>query len=464
MPSRGHAKPRRGISVSSRWGWGPSASERKLAASVTKKNTALTLLLAGLFCFSAHPAPASAQVPFEQALRDLGSADAATRLRTVQMLKEAAYPESAAPLARLIVDSQDSVQLEAIAAELNIFIAEKIVPRKRVGFIVELRTPVAADAIFTTGPLAVGPRPVPLEVLDALRTAARDDNPRVRLEAMYAFGVLAVEPGGDRRRELLRTSGPDVAAMIGAVDPAHRYAALQVIGRVFERRLHDEAIEQNLGDAVISALNEKEPALQAAAMEALGAMRYERAVQGLMDLFQYHGKGDMAESVLDAIAHIAHPSSVPLLVAQLASKNAALKGMAIEGLARAGDRTRLGDVQSATRTDRNGSLQLAGSFASVMLSGDAAGGGMAPIVEELANPRLREQARWYLIEAAPGRTQTFTRFLQDPDPLVRTALVDALGLSGDSAAIALVQPMASDKDVQVARAVERALARLRQVK
>src|ERR1700704_5577430 len=30
VPSRGHAKPRRGISVSSRWGWGPSASERKL--------------------------------------------------------------------------------------------------------------------------------------------------------------------------------------------------------------------------------------------------------------------------------------------------------------------------------------------------------------------------------------------------------------------------------------------------
>ena len=415
-----------------------------------------------IVAFVVLTATAVAQVPFEQAIRDLSSADAGLRLRTAQMLKGAAYPESAVPLAKLIVDPQDDVQLEAIAAELNIFLAAKIVPRKRVGFVVEKRTPVAADAIFTTGPLAIGPRPVPIEVLDALRTAARDDNPRVRLEAMYAFGVLAVEPGGNRRRELLRTSGPDLAAMIGAVDPAHRYAALRVIGRVLERRLQDDPIDQRVGDAVIGALNEKEPAMQAAAMQALGSLHYERAVQGLMDLFQYYGKGQMAESALDGIAHIAHPSSAPLLVAQLASKNATLRGMAIEGLARAGDRGKLTDLQTALATDRNPSIQLAGSFASVMLS-EPGVEGLARLVEALQNPRLREQARWYLIEAAPGRTQAFTRYLQDPDPLVRTALVDALGLSDDSAAMALVQPMASDKDVQVARAVERAVTRLRQI-
>jgi HEAT repeat protein len=421
------------------------------------------LLLLGILLFlavfparPAYPAPAAvaaSQIPFEKALSDLASPDPGTRLRTVQLLKDAAYAESAVPLARLVVDRDVAVQLEAIAAELNIFLARKIVPRKRVGFVVEVRTSVAADAIFASGPLSVGPRPVPIEVLDALRTAARDDNPRVRLEAVYGFGVLAVEPGGNRRRDLLRTSGPDLAAMIGAVDPAHRYAALLVIGRVFKRRLHDQPIDQDVGDAVVSALNEKEPAMQAAAMQALGAMRYDRAVQGLIDVFRYHGKGSLAESALDAIAHIGHASSVPFLIDQLTSRNAAQKLLAIEGLARAGDRTRLADIQPAIGADRNSRL---------MLSDDAVGG-IAPIVEALANPSLREPARSYLIEAAPGRSQAFTRYLQDPDPLVRTALVDALGLSDDEAALALVRPLASDQDLEVARAVERALARLNQI-
>ena len=103
---------------------------------------------------------------------------------------------------------------------------------------------------------------------------------------MYAFGVLAVEPGGSRRREMLRTSGPDLAAMIGAVDPFQRYAALRVLGRVFERRLQDDPVDESVGDAVIGVLNDRNKDMQSAAMQALGAMRYERGVQGLMDLFQ----------------------------------------------------------------------------------------------------------------------------------------------------------------------------------
>ena len=422
-------------------------------------------ILLGLFfvpAFPARPALPAPQISFDQAVTDLSSSDTATRLLTVQLLKDAGYPEAAEPLAKMVTDANDAIQLEAIAGELNIFLAEKIVPRRRVGLLVEKREAIAADALFNSGPLAIGPRPVPLVVLDALRTAARDDNPRVRLEAVYAFGVLAVEPRGARRTELVRASGRDLAAMVNAVDPYHRYAALRVISRVFWRRGADMPADEYVGDIVINALNEKEKAMQQAAMQALAAMKYDRAVQGLTDLFQHYGKGEMAEAALDAVAHIGHPSSVPLFLSLLASKNDVIKGIAVEGLARAGDQTKRVQIQAAVAPARNGSLQIAGDFATLMLSAPSSPEGLDSIVEALARTRLHDQAFWYLVEAAPGRAPAFARYLKDPDPMVRVDVVNALGLGDDVAALAVIEPLASDPDLEVARAVERAVARLRQ--
>ncbi len=233
----------------------------------------------------------SAQVSFEQATRDLASPDAGTRLKAAQMMKQAGYPEAAVPLAALVTDPADEVQLEAIAAELNIFLEERIVPRKRIGFVIEVRNQVLAESAFSSGPLAIGAKPVPSEVLTALRTASRDEQPRVALEAIYAFGVLAVEPSGQVRRELLHTSGPALAALLGVPDPAMRFAAVRVIGRVFAPRVHDGPIEESLGDAVITALNDPDRAVKSAAMESLGLLRYTRGVQALTELFQVLRQG-----------------------------------------------------------------------------------------------------------------------------------------------------------------------------
>jgi HEAT repeat protein len=404
--------------------------------------------------FLAAPA---AQVTFEKATADLTSADASTRFRAAQMLKEAAYPESAVPLAKLVTDPQDEVQLEAIAAELNIFLAEKIVVRKRVGFVVEVRNQIVAQKAFASGPQVIGPRPVPMEVLSALRTAAADENPRVALEAIYAFGTLAVQPGGASRREMLHAAAPALAALTGAPEPARRYAALRVIGRVFEQRRQDEPVDQSIGDAVIALLNEKDRALKVAAMQALGAMRYERSVQALIELFQYYGKGDEAAAALDALARIGHASAVPLFTAQLQTRNAPLRGIAIEGLARMGDRARLGDIQSAIGGERDDAVLLAGAFGSAML----ANAPIESITEALARPKLHDQARQYLVELVQGRPTLLTRQAQDPDARIRADVADVLGLAGDPAALPLAESLSKDTDPQVARAAERAVARLR---
>ena len=123
--------------------------------------------------------------------------------------------------------------------------------------------------------------PVPLDVLTALRTAARDNNPRVGLEALYAFGALASEPTGGVRRELRQASVPELAAMVGSSDEAIRAAAVRVIGRVYSAHASDDAVDINVGDAVITALNDQNKLIKLAAMEALGAMRYDRGVEAL---------------------------------------------------------------------------------------------------------------------------------------------------------------------------------------
>jgi len=399
----------------------------------------------------------AAQLSYDEAIRDLKSSSTSARVRAVQTLQESASAEAALPIVPLVNDPQNEVQVAAIAAELNLFLADPVVPRKRVGLIVEVRNSVAAETAFTAGPFALGTRPVPLEVLAALRLAARDDNPRVALEALYTFGALAALPSGDARRELLRATGPDIAPLIGASDPAQRYAAARVIGHVFAKRPQDEPIDEPVGDALITALNDEDRAVKAAAMQALGRMRYERSVQALADLYAFYGTSESAEAALDALARIAHPSSVETFVAALSGKNSTLRLLAIEGLARSGDASRLPAIQAAVDADKNEAVALAGLYASARLANER----IDRIADALTKSRLRLQARQYLLELLPGRAASVTSQLQDPDARLRQDVVELLGVSGDAAALPLVEPLLKDREPQVARAAERAVARLR---
>ena len=405
----------------------------------------------------ALPGPPAPHVTFEQTVTDLSSADPATRLRAVKLLKSTSYPEAALPIAPLILDAFDETQFEAIAAELNIFLVDKVTPRRRVGLLVEVRNQIAAEQIFATGPSAIGPARVPAPVLSALATASKDPNARVAVEAIYAFGALAGDAALADRRSVLAQAGPVLAATIGATDPVLRLAALRVIGRVFAKRPDDAPVDESVGDAVIMALNDRESLIQQTAMWALGRMKYARAVQGLNELFQYHQRGALAEGAFQALAHIGHPSSLPQFVAQLNGRNQTYKLIAIEGLARTGDLSRADSIMNVLATEKNEALLLAGHFANVKLSN----GPVEAIVDALSRGKLYDQARDYLFEITPGRASAFARHLQDGDVRVRVELIDALGLSSDPAAVPLLEPLVKDKDASVARAAVRALARLR---
>jgi len=121
------------------------------------------------------------------------------------------------------------------------------------------------------------------------------------------------------------------------------------------------------------------------------------------------------------------------------------------------DASQLRAVQEAIDKEREPGVTLAGAFALVLLGN----GPTDQVADALGRPRLRDQAKRYLVEIAPGRTAAFAHQLLDSDPQIRVDVIDALGLAGDRAAIAVVEPLLQDPDPQVARAAERALARLR---
>lgn len=428
---------------------------RAASVAMTARTVRASTLVVCAILFST--ATAGAQVAFDEAIRNLGSPQPEVRMGTLRLLKDAGYVEAARPVAALLTDEIDAIQLEAIATELNIFLAEKVSSRRRVALIVEVRDRVAAQPAFEAGPLALGASAIPMEVVAGLRQATQDENPGVSLEALYALGVLGSEVSGSERRELLRTAGPQLAALLGVPDAPRRVAAARVMGRLFARRPGDDPVPEAVGDPLIVALNDSEDSVRAVAMETLGSMRYDRAVQALTQLMDFYLRGPMAERALRALAQIGHPSSVERFMVQLTVGSTALRVSAIEGLARIGSSAAWPTVQRTAENDRSEQVALAAAFAAVTLSQAS----LDPIFDALVRPRVSGQALGYLIELAPGRSQALVRYLQSPEAQIRTDAAYALGLSADRGAIPALDALKADPDPQVVRAAARAILRLR---
>src|SRR5262245_33129311 len=160
--------------------------------------TALALLLT-------TAAASAQQLKFEDVVRNLRNPDPKTRLAAVRLLRDAKYPEAITPMAALVLDQMDDIQLEAIAAELGFYLDQDVRTRTMIGFVVEKRTSGIAVAAFDLGPPAVWPRAVPQELVSSLLQAIDDENAKVRLEAIYALGVLARPPlSGEQQARLVK--------------------------------------------------------------------------------------------------------------------------------------------------------------------------------------------------------------------------------------------------------------------
>jgi HEAT repeat protein len=385
--------------------------------------------------------PAAQEPRYEDVVRNLRNPDTRVRLNAVRLLREARYPEAIVPMAALVNDPVDQIQLEAIDAELSFYVVDDVPARRRLGFVVEVRNAGRAVAAFEQGPLAVAYRPVPPELVTALLRAVDDASQKVRLEAIYTLGVIARQP-------LVGDAVPALIKALDHYDPLIRAGAAAVIGRLQVT---------SAADALMRAINDSQAPVRYAAMRALGEIRATTAVEALTQQFNYYGKGEGAWSALDALARIGHASSVALFKQRVADRDAYLRRAAAEGLGRAGDTSEVTTFEIGAGNDQSPMVRAAMAFALQKTGRNY----LSRLVDFLNSDKMVPQIEGYLLELGPSIVGELLPRLQEPEPSIRARVADVLGALGDPAALPALQAAAQDRNRDAAEAARRAIERIK---
>ena len=410
----------------------------------TSRMPAVAFALAA--ALSVAPAVLAQQLPFEQVVSQLTSPDAGTRLSALRLLRQSGYAEAALPIAPLLSDPDTRMQREALATELELFLGRGGVGR-------------GAVRAFDSNWAAVPITPVPIEVVVGLLTPLKDRSTAVRVEAAYAIGLLGQIDGvpADARYKPVVEA---LAARMGDPEPAVRLAAARASGRVFRRCPGGCAVlaVDRVGDGLVRLLNDSETAVQGAAMEGLGEVRYERAVTALADLFNYYKTGEMAYGALDTLARIGQPASIPMFRAALTSKDPNFRRAAVEGLARTGDKDGAAAAEAIAAAERDPSVVLALAFGQQR---SARAQHTGRLLQALNDRTLRSQAQDYLVELGTPVAPEVSGALSGAAPDVRVALLEVLGVIGTSEQLTAVDALHNDADARVKAAAERVSSRIR---
>ena len=410
------------------------------------------LLPATLYGLSASPSGAQVIERFEQ---DSRSSRAGARIEAVRALVASRHAETALRVAPLLKDPDRRVQLEALDGILTLYLAPAPSDRQSKPF--DSRNGSIAEAVFDAAPLAVLPRPLAPEVFTALEGALSDDDSGVRVSAAFALGTLASQAVAPLTAEARDRFAERLVHLFRHDDPATREALVRMAGRLFDSP-PGRSGPVVIGDALIAAMNDADPRVRVWAVDALGWLRYERAVQALMDRLRYLQKGDEAAASLHALARIAHAGSARVFQEHVSDRRAPFRVMALEGLGRLGAAASASAIANALSSTRDESVLLAGAFA-LHLLGQARN--LDAVVAALVRPATTRQAQVYLTELGAAIASDLHPWLHHQNPALRQAVAEVIGLTGHAGSEDVLRTATRDADRAVAEAARQALTRIR---
>jgi len=287
----------------------------------------------------------------------------------------------------------------------------------------------------------------------------------VRLEALRVFGTLAPLRGA-AAEDAIRSGLSWTLEALRRGSKVEQTAAAEVAGLAMEdcgprmAASSDPSGSQcaQVGNALVSALNSREADVRRAAMAALGHLRYPNAAQALADQLSFYERGADALAAMEGLAGIGHVSSVDIFKRALASPDPEMRRMAVEGIARGGDREDLPALEDLAQSERSGGVLLALHYAYLKLGAPAKADALVAALETSA---LRPRALQYLLDLSPEMAPALGEWLRSPDGDIRMIIADVLGFSRDAGVIPALEALVKDADADVALAARRAIDRIR---
>ena len=384
------------------------------------RETVAGLALAGL----AIAWPAAAQSGSADAqLADLQNPSTRTRISTLHRLGEEGRMDAATPMAALLLDGDDDVQFAAVESLLNLYTVRTDLTKRPWGVPSIGRPTTLAESAFEAGPLATIPTAVPADVVANLAAVAlHDDSQRIRLAAAYGLGVLGSPAMGPMASNAVESVISNVVGALQHPDAATRQVVARITGRVFAPA-PDASAPQAIGDALVGAMNDRDELVRRWAMDSLGLLHYDRAVQALTDHVSYYSKGEDGSAALHAIARIACPGSAPVMRALLANSTSRSACSRSRGWGGSG---------TAARCRRSRSLpRRAATRASCWLPATRAFCSARPTSSRLptrwGSRDIDIQAKVYLAEIVMTNPSALHPLLRTPNPSTRMIAAEILG-------------------------------------
>ncbi|MBX7185985.1 MAG: HEAT repeat domain-containing protein [Vicinamibacteria bacterium] len=399
-----------------------------------------------------------AQAPRETPVDGLTSATPSVRRKAASDLGKSKAPDALPRLAALVRDPDIDVRvavLRAIASlrdlagvpSMVVFLGDSQarVRSEAIDGVVEIYThrdrPGMSRflSIFSDGrdkpePLLVSA--VDFEVYRSLAARLKDSDMGVRESAAEAIGIL----GGTE-------VAVDLAAATGDSVPAVRAAAVTAIVKVGTSAD---------GEALAPLLRDTSTTVRRRAIEGLGRLKVVDAAPDLRRYFEANAESEEGILALNSLAQIALAQDRPLFQRLALQSDARKRRPAIEALARLNEKGNEGRFKRDFQREKNEELRAAYAFA-LFLFGDRPF--IDTVVLGLAGSKERaRQSRAYLEELGGRALPEALDYLRETDPKIRAGLCDALSTAGVVDAAAAIEPLARDKDAQVAASAVRAAA------